>query len=238
MIPPPFRLASGDTGPVQQSSTTCGSACLTVARMLVDERFAEWVRTGAGPDVLGVEGDSPRARFAAYEQVVQHRTNEFRIGDGELNLPWPRALGTPPWGARAELELGASRRGTSYAVEFVRHDGRTGLARDFAHLTEVVAEGEPGLLYVGNVVLPRHIVLVLPGSRPGVVDVYDPGSGRVVTRRTTQFVRWRLALSGWDVPWFVVVPAGPRPARPVQSLLDWSLGWARRDPQPDLPGPC
>ena len=48
MTLPAYRLVNGDTGPRQQSNLTCGSACLTVARMLVDPAFAHWVATGEG----------------------------------------------------------------------------------------------------------------------------------------------------------------------------------------------
>ena len=60
-----YRLRAGDTGPVQQSPVTCGSACLTVARMLVDPVFASWVRTGE-PRLPGFpDGADEQERFAA-----------------------------------------------------------------------------------------------------------------------------------------------------------------------------
>ena len=74
----PFRLVAGDHAPVQQTSTTCGSASLTVARMLANPAFAQWVRDGIRKDAR--DGDVPddgteAQRFAAYEQVVASRTN-------------------------------------------------------------------------------------------------------------------------------------------------------------------
>ena len=56
----------------------------------------------------------------AYERVVMNRTNRLYAGGRRLNLPWPKALGTPPWGAKKELEFGASRRGTTYTVQLLR----------------------------------------------------------------------------------------------------------------------
>mgnify|MGYP003617256336 FL=1 len=115
-----YRLRSGDRGPVQQSPVTCGSACLTVARMLVDPAFASWIRTGR-PHLPGAPtGDTEGERFAAYERVVQRRTNGLFPAGLHLNVPWPRALGTPPWGAKRELERGAARRGTGCTVEVLR----------------------------------------------------------------------------------------------------------------------
>lgn len=205
-----YRLRAGDTGPVQQSPVTCGSACLTVARMLVDPVFASWVRTGE-PQLPGSpHGEDEEARFAAYERVVMRRTNALFDGRRRPHLPWPRALGTPPWGARRELELGAARQGTRYDVAMLRPLSRTSLREAFDHLVDVVADGEPGLLYIGNAQLPRHVVLVLPGDGDRLLDVYDPGTGRVDHLRRDAVVERRVALSGWQVPWFVVQPMGHR----------------------------
>ena len=78
----PFRLVQGSSGPRQQSPTTCGSACATVARMLVDTPFARWVTTGEGHPVPGVEGATAAERFAAWERVVHARTNGWRAPGG------------------------------------------------------------------------------------------------------------------------------------------------------------
>ena len=205
-----FRLRLGDQGPVQQSPVTCGSACLTVARMLVNPQFARWITTGEGPRVDAPPGDTEAERFAAYERVVMDRTNRLYAGGRRLNVPWPRSLGTPPWGAKKELEFGASRRGTRYTVEVLRTDLAKRLRADHARLVEVVDDGEPALLYVGSVVLPRHVVLVLPGDGDGVLDVYDPTTGLVTLLDEESFGARRLRLSGWDVPWFAVQPDGTR----------------------------
>jgi hypothetical protein len=206
-----YRLRAGDTGPVQQSPVTCGSACLTVARMHVDPQFASWVRTGLPNPPGSPEGSTPGERFAAYERIVMRRTNSLLPGAHRLNVPWPRRFGTPPWGAQRELEYGAARRGTEYTLDVLRTDSRSELVRSFDTLVDVVAEGEPGLLYVGNTVAPRHVVLVLPGDGDRMLDVYDPGSGRVTHLRRDVVVDAQLALSGWDVPWFAVRPTGLRP---------------------------
>lgn len=216
MARPAYRLTSGDNGPRQQSQVTCGSACLTVARMLVDPDFAHWIATGEGARPGSPTGRSPAERFGAYERIVHHRTNTLRLGRSGLNIPWPRALGTPPWGAKRELELGASRRGTDYHVTLVRPLPREQLVEVFEHVNSVVADGMPGLLYVGSASLPRHVLLILPGDGDDLLDVYDPADGSVRARSVASFATHELSLSGWDVPWFVVVPAGPR-AAPVHA---------------------
>lgn len=220
-----YRLRAGDTGPVQQSPVTCGSACLTVARMLVDPVFASWVRTGSPRLPGSPEGETEAERFAAYERVVMRRTNGLFAGHRRLNAPWPRALGTPPWGAKRELEYGAATQGTRYDVTAVRQLSDESLRDAFEHLVDVVAEGEPALLYAGSARMPRHVVLVLPGDGDRVLDVYDPGTGRVDHLRRDTVVERRLALSGWQVPWFVVHPAGLRPVRAFSTSL--SLKGAR-----------
>lgn len=209
-----FRLANGDVGPVQQSPVTCGSACLTVARMLVNPSFARWITTGEGPRVDAPAGKTQQERFAAYERVVMSRTNGLRAGGGRPNVPWPRALGTPPWGALKELEFGASRRGTRYELTLMRPRTSGGLRRAHERLGEVVVDGEPALLYLGSALLPRHVVLVLPGGG-GSLNVYDPASGLVGGLDRGRFAARELRLSGWDVPWLTVQPDG---ARRVQAF--------------------
>ncbi len=205
-----FRLRLGDQGPVQQSPVSCGAACLTVARMLVNPQFARWITTGEGPRLDAPPGDTEAERFAAYERVVMNRTNRLYAGGRRLNLPWPKALGTPPWGAKKELEFGASRRGTQYTVDVVRGSLSRQLRAAHGRLVELVGEGEPALLYSGNAVLPRHVALVLPGDGQSTLEVYDPATGLVTLLDEASFAQRRLRLSGWDVPWFVVQPDGLR----------------------------
>jgi hypothetical protein len=210
---PAYRLVNGDTGPRQQSNVTCGSACLTVARMLVDPAFAHWVATGKGALPGSPGGGSPQERFAAYERVVHRRTNTFTLARGGLNLPWPRRLGTPPWGAKNELELGAAKQGTAYGITVLRSLPQARLVEVFDRLNAVVSDGTPALLYVGSETLPRHVLLILPGNGDDRLDVYDPADGSVRARGVRSFATHDLGLSGWDVPWFVVAPAGPRAVR-------------------------
>ena len=54
---------------------------------------------------------------------------------------------------------------------------------------------------------------MLPGDGDRVLDVYDPGTGRVGHLRRDTVVERRMGLSGWQVPWFVVQPTGHRRVR-------------------------
>ena len=178
--------------------------------MLANPPFADWVIRGdpntnhgaAAPPYFADE------RFAAYEQVVARRTNGLVGPNGRLQPPWPRALGTPPWGARHEIEYGASPPGTRYALVWTRLSGIRRLGRLYDHIWGEVRAGRPVLLYVGNGWLPRHVVLALPGTADGRddLDVYEPSIGRVVPLSRDAFVTRRLELAGWDVPWCLVSP--------------------------------
>lgn len=207
----PFSLGRGGAAPVQQSTVTCGSASLTVARMLVDPEFGQWVAHGIDP--LGGPPD-PRSeleRFAEHEREVMNRTNGFRAAGGKLNLPWPHALGTPPWGAARELEAGAARPGAAYRLRVVRLGSGDTLRDAHRELVGVVREGLPALLYVGNAWAPRHVTLVLPADDGGQLDVYDPSNGSVTELSAERFVSSSLWIAGWNVPWIIVQPR-PHPA--------------------------
>jgi hypothetical protein len=197
----------GREGPVQQSPVTCGSASLTVARMLVDPGFARWVVAGVPRDGGAEDHRTEGARFGGYERTVMGRTNAVVGAGGRLQLPWPRALGTPPWGARRELEAGAAAAGSRYRLRVVRFATPSTLRRTYRQLAQVVDGGRPALLYVGNALTPRHVTLVLPGDGDAVLDVYDPATGTVTALDEGRYAARRLGLAGWDVPWVLVEPA-------------------------------
>jgi hypothetical protein len=202
----------GGNGPVQQSPVSCGSAALTVARMSADPAFAQWVLSGVARHGGSPDGRTEQARFAEQERLVMGRTNAF-VGSGRrLQLPWPRALGTPPWGARRELESGAAAGGARYRLRLVRFASAATLTRTYRQLQHLVHDGRPALLYVGNAVAPRHVTLVLPGDGRAVLDVYDPATGAVTALDEGRYVGRRLALAGWAMPWVLVLPATSEPA--------------------------
>jgi hypothetical protein len=171
------------------------------------------------------------------------RTNALFPRGLRPSVPWPRSLGTPPWGAKRELEFGASRVGTRYEVEVLRPDDADTLRGGYDRLVQVVADGQPGLLYVGTPTLPRHVVLVLPGDGDRTLDVYDPATGRVSHLRRDAFVGHRggrargvgAGVAGSASPvgtcrgWRCSPPAcGPPRARPMPPTST--------PPPPDAPG--
>jgi hypothetical protein len=201
--PVPFRLEPGVVAPVQQSQTTCGPACLLVARMCVDPVFAHWVTTGDRGGRAFPDGPDASARAGAYERLVHRRTTAFTGPDGRLHLPWPRALGTPPWGVCRELESVAGA-GTRYRTVVVRALAPQGRARILRALADHVAADRPGVLYVGSSSLPRHVGLLV--SSGAGMAVYDPGDGSVRDLDVTALATDRFKVGGWPVPWFVIGP--------------------------------
>jgi hypothetical protein len=175
--------------------------------MLVNPPFARWIRDGlekAARDDDVPDASTETQRFAAYEQVVARRTNGLVGAGGRLQLPWPRALGTPPWGALHELEFGAADPTADYDVEWFRFASGDALDAAYAALRTRVRSGRPALLYIGNVWSPRHVVLVMPATGVQELDVYEPSIGRVVDLPHDAFVGRRLRMAGWDVPWAAV----------------------------------
>ncbi len=160
----------------QPDRRTCGAAVLVMARMLGEPAYAGWVDEAADPAV----------RFGDEAIRTHRRTNRV----SGLRLPWPRALGTPPWALAGELP---GRQ-------------RVSLVRDRARAWErTVAAERPVPWYVGNRLLPRHVVLVTGRDSDDRVRVYEPHSGATVPVTREAFVGGRLGLAGWDRPWFLLI---------------------------------
>jgi len=174
--------------------------------MLVNAEFAAWIVNGISPKAGPPDSGSEAERFAAHEREVMSGTNGFRAAGGKLNAPWPRSLGTPPWGAAKELEDGAARPGAAYGMRLVRLSSTEALRRAHQDLVTLVGIGLPALLYIGSTRLPRHVTLVLPGEAGAQLDVYDPATGSVTELAPDRFAAGALGIAGWNVPWITVQP--------------------------------
>ncbi|MDN5895519.1 MAG: hypothetical protein L0H93_16020 [Nocardioides sp.] len=170
---------------VQPDRLSCGAACLVVARVLTDERYAEVMATS------GVV-----TRFRAEVSAMHRRVTGPVDVRGQLQLPWPRALGTPPWAVARQLGASYETRTVLPGTRHVVHDA----------CLPALQENRPVALFIGNRWLPRHVVLAVAGTGSGL-SVYDPAGGRLVEVTRRAFVDAELRLSGWDIPWFVVAPA-------------------------------
>jgi len=187
---------------VQPDQRTCGSACLVTARIITDPAYAAYVVTGLEPLTGRQLPGSLHERFRADALAMHRRTNRPFDGRGHLQLPWPRALGTLPWSLGRQLTRAS---GTTYVTRLVLPRRR---AAAFHRIRNAVAGGHAIPLFVGNRFSPRHVVLAIDTQSHGVV-IYDPADGRRHRITRGEFVHGRLAVSGWRVPWFVVLPSAP-----------------------------
>ncbi|GAA5148149.1 hypothetical protein GCM10023340_21630 [Nocardioides marinquilinus] len=146
----------------QPDRRSCGAACMVMAEALT-------------PPVEDAATLAPR--FAERVLATHRRLTSWRL-HGRPQLPYPRALGTPPWAVARELGALTGRR---HRVRLVRHLARTA--------------GPPssGALYVGSRLLPRHVVLLVGEGR-----CYEPSSGRVLPVDGP--------LGGWRHRWFAITP--------------------------------
>lgn len=166
----------------QPDRRSCGAASLVMARRLVDPHYA------------GVVDD--QATFAHEAATLHRRLTSLADTGGGWQVPWPRAIGTPPWAVARDLRLVT---GTAYAVHPVR------LGREvWPHLATVAAD-RPAAVYVGSRVLPRHVVLVTAVT-DDAATTYEPASGRLLAVARGRWEPGPLRLAGWDVPWWVISP--------------------------------
>lgn len=176
----------------QPDARSCGAAVLVMARMLGDRDYAAGLREPG--------------RFAD-ETLAKHRAVTASHHAGRAQLPWPRALGTPPWAVSRELE---QITGRDYEVAAVGD-------RDAAYerMATRATERSPVAVFIGTRWLPRHVVLVVSQASDDTGEAlwtYEPASGRVVRVRRQRWVEGPLDLAGWDRPWLVVSPAEFVPA--------------------------
>lgn len=173
----------------QVDATTCGSAVLVMLAATGDPGLAGWLETGRLPNgdrspeiPAGVSpGLGAAERFAAAQREVKRRTGQRALG----LLPWPAALGTPPWTAAREARF----PGVRYRVRPVddgAHEAREVLSR----VATATGRGIPVPLFTGGDLrsglahaVPRHVVLAVPpppgAAVPGVLQLYEPGRGTV-----------------------------------------------------------
>lgn len=183
----------------QPDQRSCGAAVLVMERMLRDPAYAATVLDGRHASTRHVvQGDGSGDRFSR-EVLAMHRRVTGPVSlHGRLQLPWPRALGTPPWSVAGQL---AGSRGIAHRTVPARFAGQRATA--LALLRNATAAGWTVPLYVGSALLPRHVVLVLDPD----LAAYDPSRGRRTRIDATGLTGGRIAVAGWTAPWAVVLPA-------------------------------
>ncbi|MDP2773678.1 MAG: hypothetical protein Q8O61_08980 [Nocardioides sp.] len=167
----PASLLQGLRQPDRRS---CGASVVVAARMLADPSYAASMTPAGFADAV----------------LVAHRRITARDVAG---VPWPRALGTPPWAVAREL---GPRHVTRLAWPRAR--------ASFDRVAASVGAGHLAALYVGNRWCPRHVVLAVAAPAVDSLLVYEPSSGRMAPVDRRSVVEHRMRLAGWDRLWFVV----------------------------------
>jgi hypothetical protein len=175
----------------QPDRRSCGAASLVMARRLVHPRYAGLV--------------SDQHTFAHEAATLHRRLTSLADTAGGWQVPWPRALGTPPWAVARELRL---LTGLPYAVRVVR------LHRGVWPSLERVAPEHPAAVFVGDRLLPRHVVLVT-GVEHDHARTYEPASGLELRVSRERWEGGDLDLAGWDRPWLVISLRRSAPRSPA-----------------------
>lgn len=184
---------------VQPDNTSCGAASLVVAHAIVDDAYAELVVDGTHPGTgFATSGSTAVDRFQQETLAMHRRVTSLVAVSGRLQLPWPSAFGTPPWAVANQL----SARGASYGTHVVRTRPDSAYPLALPALERQV----PVAFYVGDMWLPRHVVLGIGTAPHDSLRIYDPALGgvRVVTRQA--FATTTLPFGRWSHAWFVVTP--------------------------------
>lgn len=204
----------------QVTGRTCGPAALVMLAAVGDPVLALWLASGRlvppwrPPELAGAPdetlrrlGRAPAAvRFAALHRVVHRRATARAVG----GLPWPQALGTPPWA----LARSARYLGVLFTHVVVDDTDPRALDAALARVGAAVHAGIPVPLLTGGdtthgwqAAVPRHVVLAV-GEREGGLDVWEPGRGAVV-HADAGALRGGLpepAFGGWQHLAWAVLP--------------------------------
>ncbi|WP_310530131.1 hypothetical protein [Nocardioides sp.] len=167
----------------QPDRRSCGAAVAVMAEALRNDTYARRLLAG-GDEEFDREVSAMHRRIIGPVDVA-----------GAIQVPWLRAIGTPPWALARQLGRG-STRGRVVAARF-----RPG--RAWGAMNTSLGRGDVVPCYVGSRWLPRHVVLALE-QLEDAVRMYEPGSGRVVRVTRQEWIEGRLLLGGWREPWCVV----------------------------------
>ena len=159
----------------QPDGTSCGAAAALAARALL----TRW-----------------RPLHPPTEIEEEHRllTSATSARD-RFQVPWPRALGTPPW-ALANLLRALTDR------HIATINARPRPEVSYEVVRENVAE-RPVPVYIGSRWLPRHVLLAF-AEVGDALRVFDPAAGQLLTVPREHWQRHAVGVAGWSYFWFVV----------------------------------
>jgi hypothetical protein len=162
----------------QPDEVSCGPTAAVAARMLLDPAW--------------------RPEDVATEIALVHRALTSTTGPtGRAQLPWPRALGTPPWALAGVLADLTGEPVTSRLARFAPGAAHDELVRRSAT--------RPVAVYLGSPWLPRHVVLAYGTvGDSDAVRIFDPARGGLVTVAAGRWREHRVGVAGWSHLWFVV----------------------------------
>ena len=212
----------------QSDQTTCGSSALSMLAAAGDPSLALWLATGRlvspAPEELSgaplsalaaLELAPPEARFAAVQRVIKRRSNS----GAALGLPWPSALGTPPWGAARVARF----PGVRFHQRMLDDTDAADLRSVLAAVGAWVDRGVPVPLYSGgdtaggwSTAVPRHVVVAI-GRSGSDLELWEPSVGAVQTVGVERLVASTAplpALGGWSHLMWAVLPYRWRPRHP------------------------
>ncbi|RMI09026.1 hypothetical protein [Cellulomonas triticagri] len=167
-----------------------------------------WFRSPDGRLVheAATPAEASAARWGLLQAAVHRRSTAPAVAGV---LPWPRSLGTPPWGAARVARF----PGVRYRAVLVDDTRPAELEAVLDAVDLALDAGVPVPLYAGGdssdgigAAVPRHVVLAVERTEDGY-RVYEPGAGRV------------LALSRGAL----LDPAGPQRALGGWTHLTWAL---------------
>lgn len=191
------------SGLTQPDARSCGAAVLVFSRMLHDAGYAQLVATGRHP-VTGwtIPGDT-HERFQSETLAMHRRATRVITVSERLQMPWPRALGTPPWALAAQM---SGRHGSGLGGEYVVRPAPMWDRGDiFTDVVKALAADHTVPIVVGDRWLPRHVVLALVGTSD-FMRVYDPATGGVRTITRQEFTSALLPFGRWHRCWATIVP--------------------------------
>ena len=211
----------------QTDDTRCGPTSLVVLVAQSDPLLAWWVATGErapgyAPGWLDLtadqwDADGVTARLTAAQAAMHRAGTDGQALPWGSSLPWPTAIGTPPWGAEAALDGVSSTTGTGYRHVLVDNRDPVLMQEVLTSAAAALDAGHPVPIYVGgdtrgglDAAAPRHVVL-LTGYADGAFTVYEPSYGlhHVVAEADLLSGDAAMpALGGWRHVQWVVLPTG------------------------------
>ena len=185
---------------VQPDRTTCGSACLVMARMINHPDYARTLLGGRG----AVPAPDPRGRFHSDVLAMHELTNTAQDETGRWQVPWPKSLGTQPWAVvrRMNEPGGCGVSGSAYAVRFAdpsRIDGHLDA------IATAVSAGHCVPVFIGDALSPPHVALALTDDSRRL-GFYDPSVGRLVQVNRDSIRDATMSLAGWHQLWLSILP--------------------------------